>query len=114
MKKDVASALRALASNNQARSKMGQLRELYPEIEQAYAAGVSLNKIVEVLNQHGLDLTPATFRQMLQRIRKEIAGSKIIPSSATITPKKEKSEPKKPGEPEQFNWEKMKNQKVEW
>lgn len=138
MEKDAASALRALASESGARSKIGRLRELHQEIENAHAAGVSLGKIVEALNEQGLELNLPTFKQMLKRIRKEVAGGKAVPPvtakavpPASLTPKKEgvvakpaavatpatpakQAQPKKPGEPERFDWEEMKDQKPEW
>jgi len=135
MEKDAASALRALASSGGNRSKIGRLRELHQEIENAHAAGVSLGKIVDALNEQGLELNLATFKQMLKRIRKEVADGKAKPPvpakagpPAGLTPKKDGGEakppapavvarptqPKKPGDPEKFDWDEMKDQKPEW
>lgn len=89
----VAASLRALATANQGRSKIGRIRELYPEIENAKKAGVSLEKILETLNEQGLDMKLASFKTMLHRVRKEVVVDKkampAIPQPASFTPRKD-------------------------
>lgn len=68
---DAAAALRALATDDAARSKIGRLRALIEEIETAKSAGVKNRKIVDTLNEHGFDLTLKSFEMMLYRIRKD-------------------------------------------
>jgi hypothetical protein len=71
MENEAVSALRALASNGGHQSTIGRIRNLFEEIENTKKAGVSLEKIVEALNAQGFDMTLATFKMMLYRIRKE-------------------------------------------
>ena len=63
--------LRTLAKNSQRRSKTGQLRELYEEIERTQKAGVKNVNIVDVLNDMGIEITHGTFVTLLHRIRKQ-------------------------------------------
>jgi len=63
--------LRALAKNSQRRSKTGQLRELYEEIELAQKAGVKYGNIVDVLNDSGFEISHGSFVTLLHRIRRE-------------------------------------------
>jgi hypothetical protein len=64
-------ALRALARDQAAKTKMARLRDIFDEIEATQNAGVPNRKIVETLNARGYDLTPKTFESALYRIRKE-------------------------------------------
>ena len=68
---DAAAALRALASDDSVKSKIGRVRGLMDEIETAQRSGVSNTKIVETLNEKGFCLTLKSFEMMLYRIRKE-------------------------------------------
>ena len=68
---EAAEHLRRLAQNNPNRSKTGQLRELYAEIETARKAGVTTEKIVDALNENGLDISLGTFVTLLHRIRRK-------------------------------------------
>jgi hypothetical protein len=98
-KASIAEALRALASDSENRTKIGRLRELYPDIETAQKAGVSNSKIVETLKAQGLDVTLKTFETMLYRLRKELGktrkpaqeGTSVIqPASTPAEPKADK------------------------
>lgn len=72
--------LRALAQDSSRRTKIGRLREVFPDIEAAQAAGVSNAKIVEALNaEHGLGLTLKTFETMLYRLRRQAAADQPAP-----------------------------------
>lgn len=53
------------------RSKICRLRSIKNEIEKVLAAGVSLDRVVSELNVQGMELTLATFKMMLYRLRKE-------------------------------------------
>src|SRR5450830_912141 len=86
-----AASLRALATANQGRSKIGRIRELYPEIENAKKAGVTLEKILETLNEQGLDMKLASFKTMLHRVRKEIPTRATTPAAVqpeSFTPRR--------------------------
>ncbi len=105
---DIAGNLRALATASQYRTKIGRVRELYPEIENAKAAGVSLEKVLETLNEKGLDMSMLTFKSCLHRLRKEAQNQKkTLPAAlppAGFTPKKnEASAPETPTELEEEN-----------
>jgi hypothetical protein len=63
--------LRALAKNSLRRSKTGQLRELYEEIELAQKAGVKSGNIVDALNDSGFEISHGSFVTLLHRIRKQ-------------------------------------------
>jgi len=64
-------AIEELAHTQSARSKTGQVRELFGVIEQAHKAGVSNKRILEALNTQGLSMSPKTFSTILHRVRKE-------------------------------------------
>lgn len=81
MNKDsVIDALVRLANGLESRSKVAQLREVYPYIEAAKRAGFKNLKILETLNAQGFDLTLKAFEMLLYRIRAEAKAS------ATNTP----------------------------
>ena len=69
---EAAEHLRRLAQSNPHRSKTGCLRELYVEIEAARKAGFTTEKIVDALNEKGLDISLGTFVTLLHRIRKQL------------------------------------------
>ena len=72
MDKDaVCAALVGLAREMTNRTKIGQLREIFEQIELAQQAGVKNTKIVETLYHQGLTLTLKSFEMMLYRIRKQ-------------------------------------------
>lgn len=70
-KDSISTALTALVREMSNRSKIGQIRELYAQIESAQIAGVNNRKIVETLSKQGLSLSVKTFEMMLYRVRKE-------------------------------------------
>lgn len=68
--KGVAAELQALAqSDASARTKMGRLRQLLPEIDAAQAAGISHEQILAALNKRGFELKMGAYSTMLWRIR---------------------------------------------
>ena len=71
MKKDLASALLALAENPDNLTKTAQLRAVYPEIVQAKKAGVSNAAIVAALKAQGIDIDLKGFINTLYRLKKE-------------------------------------------
>ena len=129
MKDDAVASLRALTTDGAKRSKIGRLRELFDEIENANKAGVKMEDIRLALKAQGLDIPMSSFKTLLHRVRQERLeqgqGQKSLPpipanagKSATITPRDKGSEakppsssaPKKPGEPERFDWTEQKSQ----
>jgi hypothetical protein len=84
--------IRALIKEKKNRSKVGQIREQLPAIQEAHAAGVSLERIVEALQKMGIDVTYSYLKTMLYRIRKKEAGAhqKVIPVGANPLPTNEK------------------------
>lgn len=70
-KDSISTALTALEREMSNRSKIGQIRELYAQIEAAQIAGVNNRKIVGTLSQQGLSLSLKTFEMILYRVRQE-------------------------------------------
>ncbi len=84
-----ATSLRALATANENRSKIGRIRALYSEIENAKKAGVSLEKVLETLNAQGMEMSLVSFKTMLHRVRQEVQKTTAKPAKtpAGFTPK---------------------------
>jgi hypothetical protein len=133
----IAQALLALSRSNAARTKASRLRELLPEIDAAQAAGVKHEHILDALNAHGFDLSKKSYSVMLWRLRQQAkrlgAPSTAIapasattasgpssadgtspsdPSSSAYTPAPQPAP--KPGEPQRFDWDTLKNTRPEW
>lgn len=93
-KNDVSSVLRALATGDSSRSETARLRDVYPDVEAAIAAGVSRAAILEKLQENGFTMTLKSFESALYRIRKKRAeGTPPAPRSeptratrSTLTP----------------------------
>lgn len=60
-----------LMASPTARSKIGRFREVFDLVDAALRAGVARTIVIERLAKLGLDLTPATFKSYLERIRAE-------------------------------------------
>ena len=97
-KNTIADRLRALAADDQNRSKAARVREVIDEIETALAAGVSRQKVLEALVADGLVMTMRTFETILKRIRRTKGGKKM---RATATPPRVKEKPTGVEPPEQ-------------
>ncbi len=87
-KSTIADRLRALAADDQNRSKTARVREVIDEIEAALAAGVSRQKVLDALAADGLVMTLRTFDTILKRIRQTRGGK---PARATTSRAQEKS-----------------------
>lgn len=87
----VSDRLRALASDEKKRSKTARLREVYDEVENALAAGVTQASVVEALKEAGLEMTLTSFRNTLQRIRTKRGGTPAKPVAGS---------PAKPAQPQ--------------
>ncbi len=77
----VASALRDLG-NSESRTEAARLREVFPHIEAALAAGVSRNAILDTLHGQGFKMNLKTFDNAIYRLRKKAASG--IDKKATI------------------------------
>ncbi len=91
-KEKIVSRLREL-STDKTRSKAAQMRDLIDDIEAALAAGVTRAKVVDVLNENGLELTFATFETTLKRIRSKRGGKPVKPVQNPTPRKNEVKEP---------------------
>ena len=69
-KSRLADTLQQMAEAQTGRSETSRLRAVLPEIEQALAAGVRRQMILEALHQDGFTMTMRTFEKALYRIRK--------------------------------------------
>lgn len=65
----IAESLRALAQQDQNRSKAARFRDVYEDVENALTAGVSRTVVIDELAKHGLKMTLATFATTLARER---------------------------------------------
>jgi hypothetical protein len=96
--KTISEQLRALAENDDARTKIARLRDVFDDIEAALAAGVSQSRVVKNLSDNGLVMTLGTFKSMLQRIRKErgklsnAPGQSDLQNKTVDTPREKKEE----------------------
>lgn len=94
----ISEQLRALAENDEARTKIARLRDVFDDIEAALAAGVSQSRVVKNLSDNGLVMTLGTFKSMLQRIRKErvklsnAPGQSGLQKKTTVYTPREKNE----------------------
>ncbi len=95
-KKQAGQRLMQLATGDDHRSKTARLRDIYEEVEVAIQAGVHQVAILAELKSLGLEMSPATFKSALQRIR----GQKVAPppSTAQAAPT-----PSPPAQPDPFS-----------
>lgn len=129
--KSAARALQALSASWTARSKAARLRELLPQIEAAQAAGIKHALILESLNAHGLDLSLKSYSVMLHRLRlartkAPAAGQRPAVRDAAALARVSAAAPPaaaelqgaapqiKPGEPQRFDWDRLKDTPPEW
>jgi hypothetical protein len=73
-KNTIAEVLKALATGDASRSETARLRDVFPEVEAALAAGVSRAAILESLQRQGFTMTLRGFETALYRIRKKQGG----------------------------------------
>lgn len=62
-----------LAKRSTARTLMQEVRDAFPEIEKALAAGASHAEICQTFEQNGVHLTKISLNTYLHRLRKERA-----------------------------------------
>lgn len=94
-KKTVTESLRALAKDDNKRSKAARLRDVIDDVEAALSAGVPRSAVVEALSKHGLQMSLTTFETTLRRIRQK-RGRTI---NHTAQPAGQQARPVKPSVP---------------
>ena len=94
-KKAIAERLRALASDDNKRSKAARLRDVIDDVEFALAAGVTRSSVLEELAAHGLEMTLTTFDTTLKRIRQK-RNKTSITSDKSVS--QSQNQPTKPPE----------------
>lgn len=70
-KPSIADALRALATDDTARSETARLKDIIDDIEAALSAGVSRAAVLKTLHDQGFTMTAKSFESALYRIRKQ-------------------------------------------
>jgi hypothetical protein len=71
MDSELLSRLEALARRGNQRSKVARLRDIFNEVEALFKLGFSRDDVLAELNAGGLDMSKASFKSALQRIRAE-------------------------------------------
>ncbi|MRK19068.1 hypothetical protein [Pseudomonas sp. JG-B] len=90
-KQQVSERLAQLASSEENRPKSARFRDVYSQVEDALAAGVSRASVLLVLKEGGLDLTLSTLDSYLRRCRNQ-AKEKGVKKTRAILPQ-QASEP---------------------
>lgn len=80
---DLQTRLHALARDAKSRSKTARLKDVFEHVEAALDAGVSRSDVLAELNRDGFDMTLASFKSALQRIRTSKAGRPQLAESKT-------------------------------
>lgn len=70
-KTSITDALRALATDDTARSETARLRDIFDDIEAVLSAGVSRAAVLKTLHDQGFIMTAKSFESALYRIRKQ-------------------------------------------
>jgi hypothetical protein len=86
-KNSVADALRELAQSNENRSETARLRDVFPEVEAALAAGVSRSAVLDALRAQGFTMTLKSFESALYRIRRRQKGKAGTPGQPPAGPR---------------------------
>lgn len=87
-KNAVSERLRALASDDNKRSKAARLRDVIDDVEAALNAGVTRQDVLDVLKGQGLEMSLVTFETTLRRIRakRSEAHQSRTPRTAPVSP----------------------------
>jgi hypothetical protein len=76
--------LHELATSSTGRSETDRLRDVFPSVEKAFAAGVGRKAVLETLHADGFTMSMKMFDKALYRIRKETkAKRESIPDRNT-------------------------------
>lgn len=84
-KQDIATRLKALASDDTRRSETARLRDIFDQVERTLKAGVQQDDVLAELHKAGFKMTKTSFKSALQRIRKE-RGAAQPASKSTSSP----------------------------
>lgn len=84
-KEKIAASLRALAADENKRSKAARLRDVFDEVEATLAAGVTRADVLQVLNAQGLDMSMATFDSTMARLRAQRKAYSTSPLKRAAT-----------------------------
>lgn len=91
--------LNELATAQTGRSETSRLRDVFPEVERALAAGVSRQAVLDALHQDGFTMSLKTFEKALYRIRKrnrlEVPVNAPMATQVVQTPTSPRKEPGK-------------------
>jgi len=93
-KKAIAERLRALASDDNKRSKAARLRDVIDDVEFALAAGVNRSSVLEELATYGLEMTLATFDTTMKRIRQKRNKTSIASVKSVSQPQGQPTKPR--------------------
>lgn len=93
-KSPLAETLQKLTEAKQGRSETSRLRDVFPDVERALAAGVRRQAILDALHEDGFTMNMKAFEKALYRIRKKAALGASQP--AILEPTKPISRPSKP------------------
>jgi hypothetical protein len=88
-KPSIADALRALATDDTARSETARLRDIIDDIEAALSAGVSRAAILKTLHDQSFTMTAKSFESALYRIRKQRSKKEQQSTENQDKPRKE-------------------------
>ncbi|WP_421556711.1 hypothetical protein [Pseudomonas kitaguniensis] len=107
--------LEALANGKTARSQTAQLRDIYPQVENALRSGVSRKAVLDVLNEDGFNLSMQSFEKALYRIRKTLNPIGIKASSITTETKnpEKNNQPQQPKNNHPIDFKKIKDQEFD-
>ena len=98
-KPTLAETLNELATAQIGRSETSRLRDVFPEVERALAAGVSRQAVLDALHQDGFTMSLKTFEKALYRLRKrnrlEATGNTPVVAQTAQMPATPRKEPEK-------------------
>ncbi|WP_395009095.1 hypothetical protein [Undibacterium sp.] len=80
-KEEIKKELAKLAQGSENRKNTAKLEEVFLDIEAALKAGVSRQKVLEVLNENDIKMTLNTFNNAMYRLRKKHAGTQNLLST---------------------------------
>jgi hypothetical protein len=75
--------LKQLANAQTGRSETSRLRDVFPDVEKALAAGVSRQAVLDALHQDGFSMSFKNFEKALYRIRKQNKAANLVSTSTS-------------------------------
>ena len=83
---DLKTQINQLKNDPNSKSETARLRQIFAEVEAALSAGVSREKIVEVLQQQGFTMGLKSFDSALYRIRRKQKNQGVVSGNANNPP----------------------------